>query len=34
MKFIKKSNALSPFGGYQNILKESKLTIMKCEKTL
>jgi len=32
MKFIKDSNALYPLGGYQNILKESKLTMIRCGK--
>jgi hypothetical protein len=34
MKFIKKSNALCPLGGYQDILKISKLTMMRCEEAL
>jgi hypothetical protein len=34
MNFIKESNAMCPFGGYQDILKKSKLTMMKCEETL
>ncbi len=34
MKFMKTFNALCPFGGHQDILKESKLTMLKCEKTL
>jgi hypothetical protein len=34
MKFIKESNMLCPLGGYQDILEESKLTMIRCEKTL
>jgi hypothetical protein len=34
MKFIKKSNVLCPLGGYQNILEESRLTMIRCEEAL
>jgi hypothetical protein len=34
MKLIKEPNALCPLGGYQNILKELRLTMIKCEETL
>ncbi len=32
MKLIKKSNALCPLGRHQDILKESRFTMIKCEK--
>jgi hypothetical protein len=34
MKLIKEYNALCPFGGYQDILKESKLTMIIYEEAL
>jgi hypothetical protein len=34
MKLIKESNAFYPLGGYQDILKKSRFTMIKCEEAL
>jgi hypothetical protein len=34
MKLVKKYNGLCPLGGYQDILKESRLTMIRHEEAL